>query len=362
MFIRKISCARLQIPLVRPFITALRRADYIEDIIVVIELENGMLAYGGAAATPAITGESPASIIAAIQLLAAHLCGKDLRNFEELLQIINNSLVRNSSAKAALDIAIHDALAKYLQVPLYRLLGGGNPQIKILATVSINSIPQMVSDAQLLVAHGFTTLKLKLGVNQLEDVQRVIAIRQALGPDITIVTDANQGWDAKAALAVIDSLIENDLKISMVEQPVAAWDYANLAYVRANSRLPIYADEAIFNVGDALKIISGNLADGINIKLMKSGGIHQARTIYDLASAHRLPCMAGCMLESPVSLTAMASFVASRANFKFIDLDPITMISTNPVNGGVSLNAATLTLSDAPGLGIEHISDLEFIS
>lgn len=359
MLISQIEISRLRIPLIRPFITALRRTEHVEDIVVIIKTDTGLLGYGAAASTPVITGDSQESIIGAIQIIANKLIGKDTSNFEELLLTIQNSLVNNSSAKAALDIALHDLVAKSMHQPLYKFLGGGKPELKILTTVSVKDAAEMVADAKLFVVQGFETLKIKVGLNPVEDIQRLKAIRDAVGNSLHILSDANQGWDAKSALQIIDSLLTNDIGITMVEQPVKAWDYANLKYVRDNSRIPIYADESVFSLRDASKVINGQMADGINIKLMKSGGLYAARSIYDLATSHNLPCMAGCMLESPIGLAAMAAFVVGKSNIKFVDLDPITMIKSNPVIGGVSLDGAILRLSSAAGLGIESIDNLE---
>ena len=318
MLITQIEIAHLRIPLIRPFITALRRTEHVEDIVVIIKTASGVLGYGAAASTPVITGDSQESIIGALKIIAAKLIGKTTVDFEELLLTIQNSVVNNPSAKAALDIALHDLVAKSMHQPLYKFLGGGKPELKILTTVSVKAVTEMVEDAQLFVAQGFETLKIKVGLNPAEDIQRLKAIREAVGDSINILSDANQGWDAKSALQIIDSLAAHNLGIAMVEQPVKAWDYANLKYVRDNSRIPIY----------------------------------------DLATSHNLPCMAGCMLESPIGLAAMAAFVVGKSNIKFVDLDPIAMIKSNPVVGGVRLDGATLHLSTGAGLGIENIQGL----
>lgn len=353
------TLAKLQIPLIRPFITALRRTEHVEDIVIMLHTDNGCIGYGSAASTPVITGDSQESIIGALQIIANKLVGQEIANYEELLLMVQHSVVNNSSAKAALDIALHDLVAKNLNVPLYKFLGGGANKLKILTTVSVKEAASMVADAQLFVNQGFETLKIKVGLNPKEDIERLQAIRAAVGFGINILSDANQGWDAKSALNIIDSLVESKLGIAMVEQPVKAWDYDNLKFVRDNSKLPIYADESVFNLRDATKILADKIADGINIKLMKSGGLYQARAIYDLATAHNTPCMAGCMLESPVGVAAMASFVVGRSNIKFVDLDPIAMIKTNPVIGGITLSGAELTLGEGAGLGITHIENLE---
>lgn len=362
MIITKIEIAKLRIPLIRPFITALRRTEHVEDVVVTIYTDSGIIGYGAAASTPVITGDSQESIIGAIQIIGAKLLGLNVVDFESILLLIQNSVINNNSAKAALDMAIHDLVAKKLQIPLYKMLGGGKPEIKILTTVSVKDADEMVEDAKLFVSQGFETLKIKVGQNPLEDIERLKKIREAVGDKINIVSDANQGWDSKSALHIIDKLVKNSIGIAMVEQPCKAWDLGNLKYIRDNSPLPIFADESAFNIRDVTNILVNRIADGINIKLMKSGGIYQARSIYDLSTAYNVPCMAGCMLESPIGLAAMASFVVGRSNIQFIDLDPITMIKSNPVQGGVQLNGATLSLNDEAGLGIKYIEGLETIS
>lgn len=361
MRICKISIARLNIPLIRPFITALRRTEQVEDVVVVIETDNGLIGYGSAASTPVITGDSSESIIGAIQLIGSALIGADIDNFAAILQLIKTRVVNNTSAKAALDIAIYDLVSKAANLPLYKFLGGGKPEVKILSSVSVKDCVEMVEDARLFVTQGFETLKIKVGLDPVEDIVRLKAIRQAVGDKIHILSDANQGWDAKSALNIIDSLVESKIGIAMVEQPNKAWDLDGLKYIRDNSRLPVYADESVFSLRDAAKILAMQAADGLNIKLMKSGGLHEGMAIYDLATAHNIPCMAGCMLESPIGLAAMASMIVGRSNIRFVDLDPITMIKSNPVHGGVRLDGATLSLSEAPGLGISHIDNLEII-
>lgn len=362
MKINKIKLAKLNIPLIRPFVTALRSTEYVEDIVVILETDTGLCGYGSAASTPVITGDSQESIIGAVQILTAKLINKEIANFEELLLTVQTTVVNNSSAKAALDIALHDLVAKSLQVPLYKFLGGGNPELITLTTVSAQETEQMIADAKLFVDQGFKTLKIKVGLDPEQDIKCLKLIRKAIGNDTEIICDANQGWEAKSALRVINNLVKDDINIAMIEQPVKAWDYQNLKYVREKSKLPIYADEAVFNLHDAAALISGSFIDGINIKLMKCGGIYRARGIYDLATSYSLPCLAGCMLESPIGITAMASFIAGRSNVRFIDLDPIAMIKTNPVHGGISLDGTKLRLTDKPGLGIEHIDGLEFVN
>lgn len=358
MKITSIQIGKLRIPLIRPFITAVRRTDYVEDIVVLIKTDTGMVGYGSAAATPAITGDSQESIVGAIQqIIAPKLIGQQLEDFNQLLHLVQNSLKKNTSAKAAVDIALHDLFAQSCQLPLYRFLGGANNEIATCITISVKAAAEMAADAELLITQGFTVLKIKVGLDPFEDIQRIKAIRSVAGDHIKILVDANQGWNAKSALQVIRSIEEHKLAVEIIEQPVPANDLADLKLIRDSVDSFIMADESCFSPQDAFNIAKNNAADGINIKLMKSGGIYNANAIYHIANSAYLDCMVGCMLESPIGVAAMASFAVSKPNVLFADLDPIALIKNNPIMGGAQLSKNKIILAQQPGLGITGFSD-----
>ena len=356
--ITSIQIYKLSIPLIRPFITALRRVDSVEDIVVAIHTNNGLIGYGSATATPVITGDNHDSIIATIKdIIAPKLINRDIADFENILHYVQNSVVNSTSAKAAIDIALYDLFAKRCNLPLYKFLGGCNNIVLSDTTISVKALDEMVLDAKLFVAQGFKQLKIKIGLNVIEDLARIKAVRHAVGNDIQICVDANQGYNVKQALQIIYELEQANLNLAMIEQPVKAHDLNGLKFIRDKVNSQIYADESCFSVRDASKIILNNIADGINIKLMKSGGIYNAQTIYALATNYDIPCMAGCMFESPIGVAAMASFVTSRQNIKFIDLDPPFMLAINPLQGGMQIDGAKLILSNELGLGIISLGD-----
>lgn len=357
MKITSISIGKLQIPLIRPFITAVRRTEYVEDIVVMLQTDCGKIGYGSGAATPAITGDSQDSMISAIKnILAPKLIGRDIEELNQLLHITETALQKNSSAKAAIDIALHDLFAQKCQLPLYKFLGGHNNTISSCITISVKAVDDMVNDALALVNDGFNVIKIKVGLNPSEDITRVSAIRSALGNDIQLLVDANQGWDVKSALSVINALEKYNLNIGLIEQPVKATDITNLKHIRDNVSSFIMADEACFSPADALNIAINNAADGINIKLMKSGGIYNANAIYHIAKSANLRLMVGCMLESPIGVAAIASFALSKPDMLYADLDPIALIRENYVLGGAQLVGNNIVLADKPGLGIEGFS------
>ncbi len=363
MIIKSLTIGKTKIPLKKPFITALRRADFVEDIAILIKTESGKIGYGSAAPTPVITGDTQDSIISAIKnYIFPKIKGKSILEFEALMNLIQTSCIHNTSAKACVDMALHDLFAQKCGLPLYQLLGGNQKCIDTVNTVSVKDPSEMASDAVEIVSEGFKTLKIKVGLGADEDIERLKRIRKAVGPDVPILTDANQGWSPKDAVKVIKAIESEKLNVSLVEQPVKAWDFEGMKYIREQTCSFIMADESCFSPRDAFKILSEKIADGLNIKLMKCAGLYNAKTIYSMASIFNTPCMAGCMLESPIGLTAMASFVSGKQLVKYVDLDPIYMIKENPIVGGARLENARIVLPDKPGLGIESLGDcLEFI-
>lgn len=354
MNITEIQIAQLTIPLMRPFITAVRRTDCVDDVVVLIKTDRGNVGYGSAASTPAITGDSTQSIITAIKtILGPQLIGRSITELNLLLQMNNQVLAGNTSAKAAIDMALHDLFAQFCGVPLYQMLGGHTNSMSTCITVSLKEVGEMVRDAIDLVQQGHQTIKIKLGSHLMDDIQRVQAIRQAVGNSITLLVDANQGWSYDDALLIIHALKHQQLNIPLIEQPINAQDLQHLKDISDQADCLIIADEACFSPHDALHIAKLNACDGVNIKLMKSGGIANAQAIYHIAKTAEMDIMAGCMLESPIGVAAIASFAVSKPDIVYADLDPIFLIRDNYVRGGAQRQGNKIILSEKPGLGIE---------
>lgn len=338
----------------KPFITALRRAIEVEDVIVKIITDEGLEGFGEAAPTPAITGETHGSIIEAIEkFIKPAIIGMNIEDFEEIIKKINNSILHNTSAKAACDIALYDILSKYYEVPLYQFLGGAKKSISTDITISLNDIEKMVLDSIEAVNQGFNTLKIKVGGDYKKDIQRVKAIREAVGEKINLRVDANQGWKTKEAIFAANEIAKYN--IELLEQPVKAYDLEGLKEVTKNSPIPVMADESIFSPYDAVKIISMKAADIINIKLMKCGGIYNALKINSLAESAGIECMVGSMMECKVSVTAAAHLAAAKSNITRCDLDAPFLLNNDPVIGGIFYNGSDITFSEGFGLGIEKI-------
>jgi len=360
MKITNIRFATLSVPLITPFKTALRTVNNIEDIIVIIETDVGEIGYGSAPATPVITGDTHGSVIAAINtVIKPKILGCDIANLNEITQLIQNALVNNYSAKAAVEIAVYDLWGKYHNAPLYKLLGGGNNQLKTDITISVDGIDKMVGDAKRAVLDGFDILKIKIGNDIHQDIKRVQAIHNAVGQKAQLRLDVNQGWTKKQTVYAAKALENSGVELELIEQPVKADDFAGMLYISERVLTPIMADESAFGPKQVFELIHLGAADIINIKLMKTGGLSHAIKIADIAAIYHVDCMIGCMLEGSVGVAAAAHLAVAKANIiNKVDLDGPALGQYDPVIGGVNFDKANISLSEAPGLGIEGIEGM----
>ena len=357
MRITNIKIGRISVPLRTPFKTALRTVNSVEDVIVEIHTDTGNIGFGEAPPTGVITGDTTGAIIGAIEdHIQKTIVGMKIENFEELMLKLQSCVLKNTSAKAAVDIALYDLYGQLYGAPLYKLLGGYRKEIVTDITISVNDPEEMAKDSLDAINRGYSTLKIKVGKDSKKDMERMIAIRQAVGYDINLRIDANQGWKPKEAVNVLRQMEDAGLQIELVEQPVSAHDIEGLKFVTDNVYIPVLADESIFSPMDALNVLQRRAADFINIKLMKTGGIYNALKICSLAEIYGVECMIGCMLEAKVSVTAAVHLACAKSIITKIDLDGPVLCSEDPVNGGAIFNESQIILTDAPGLGIKSIN------
>ena len=361
MKIDRIEIGEVAIPLRTPFKTALRTVDAVNDILIRIVTNDGTSGYGEAPPTAVITGETKASIREAImQYIAPSIIGMEISDLDSIMRRLHASIVKNTSAKAAVDMAVYDLYAKALGQPLYKVLGGAKRKIETDLTISANPVDEMVRDSLQAVQDGFGILKVKVGKCGIKDVESLLAIRKAVGPDILIRVDANQGWSPKEAVRIIRLLEDKDMQAELVEQPVNAHDLAGLKFVTQQVQTPILADESVFSVKDALHIIQTQSADLINIKLMKTGGIHEALKICAVAETYGVDCMIGCMLESKISVSAAAHLAAAKNIITMVDLDGPSLCRMDIYEGGPLFSGGTIKMGDANGIGINAFPKAHF--
>ncbi|MDR1532422.1 MAG: dipeptide epimerase [Clostridiales bacterium] len=372
MKILRVTTQPISVPLKRPFVTALRSAAAIESVLIRVETDGGAEGLGEAAATAAITGETRQSIAAAVEgHIAPAIAGRDILAFDDVMRALRGCIVKNTSAKAAVDMALYDLLAQRLGVPLYQLLGGARSSLVTDVTISLADTPRMVADSLAAVAEGFSILKLKVGrsaagqaAEPCGEARKVAEIRAAVGPEVELRVDANQGWLPKEAVRIIRAMEDAGCGASLVEQPVRAGDVDGLRFVTQNVSTPILADEAVFSPADALEILRTRAADLINIKLMKTGGIHQALAVCAMAESYGVACMMGCMLESRLAVSAAAHLAAAKGVITMCDLDGPSLCASDiyedgtPVGpepssaDGPKFKSQDIIMGSSPGIGV----------
>ncbi len=357
MKITDIKIKHISVPLRTPFKTALRTVNSVEDTIVEVYTDTGNIGYGEAPPTGVITGDTTGAIIGAIEdHIKKSIIGMSIDNFEELMLKLNNCIVKNTSAKAAVDIALYDLYGQLYNAPLYKLLGGYRKEIITDITISVNDPEKMAKDSLDAIKRGYNILKIKVEKDSAKDMERMKAIRKAVGYDVKLRIDANQGWKPKEAVRILDKMYNEGLQIEFAEQPVAAHDIDGLKFVTDNVSIPVLADESVFSPMDALSILQKKAADLINIKLMKTGGIYNALKICSLAEMYGVECMIGCMLEAKVSVTAAVHLACAKSIITKIDLDGPVLCSEDPITGGAVFNEYKISLTEDSGLGIKSIT------
>lgn len=323
-------------------------------IIVQVFTDEGFVGVGEGAPRPHITGESLESAFLAIEKqLGPVLIGEDPLNLRIIHRKMDRAMELNTSAKCAIDLALHDLIGKRFGVPVYDLLGGRTKDDLHINGTCLLDEPEVVSETlKRRVKEGFTySIKIKVGTDPLKDIERVRVAREAIGPEIDLIADANQGWDVPTAIRVLRKMENFDLQIA--EQPVYWEDLMGLAKVTSAVRLSVMADEAVWSPFDAMQIIQMRAADMLNIKLIKSGGLYNAQRMATLAQSANMSCMVGCTIETSILCAAEGHFAMASENVRYIDSwTPPESLVEDPAEG-LKWNKDLLILSERPGLGIE---------
>lgn len=339
---------KLTIPM-EPFVIATETSYYAQNIFIRVHTDQGITGMGECSAFPMLCGETQNTCYEVGKDFARIIKGKNPLDIEARLNELNDYIAFNTTIKSAFDMALHDLAAKEKKLPLYQFLGGKPKTIKTDLTIGIDTPQRMAETAKKFIADGVDIIKIKLGKNAMEDVERVRLIREAAGPDTILRIDANQGWSYEDALYALTHIATYG--VQYCEQPMRRWNDPLLPKLRKASPIKIMADESVFDHYDAIRLIEAGACDYINIKLAKSGGLLEAKKIAQEAGARQVPCMIGGMLESRLALTAKVHFARSQDNVIFYDLDTCLLgHKTDPVIGGARYHNYFLEISDQPGL------------
>ncbi|MCX7626385.1 MAG: dipeptide epimerase [Candidatus Sumerlaeaceae bacterium] len=311
----------------------------------------------GEAAPVSYYGEDEFTVRAAFEALEAADLG-DLDLIEDVMARADAIVPQNRAAKAALDMLLHDRLGKRLGIPLWKLFGR-SPQRPLVTsfTIGIDSFDAMLEKTER--AANFDILKIKLGRDVEHDIKVMREIRRRVGERKTLRVDANAGWTLNQARRIVPVLA--DLGVEYIEQPLPMGALEELAQLKNECPLPIFLDEDIHTSRDIPRV--AHAADGVNIKLMKAGGLAEARRMVAVARACGLQVMLGCMIESSLGITAAAHLAPT---VDYIDLDAHLLIANDPFTGVQTRANGELVLPSLPGLGVslregflEHFEDVE---
>jgi L-Ala-D/L-Glu epimerase len=323
-----------------PFVIARGGRSAYETVWIRVVDEDGAEGWGEAAPSR-YYGESPQTVVAALERFAPLLEQADAWSLEAIEREMHKLLGRNGSAKSAVSAALHDLAAKRLGVPLHRMWGldpaeAPPSSFTIGITADRDELVRRIEEAA-----QYPILKVKLGSDR--DAEIIRAVRMA-APNKTLRVDANAAWTAKHALRMVELLLDYD--VEFVEQPLPPEDVEGLRFVRDRSPLPIIADESCIVASDVPKL--AGVVDGVNLKLSKCGGLREALKIIAAARAHGLLVMCGCMIESSLGLAPAAHFAPL---LDYADLDGAALLAEDPFDG-LSIDGGDIRLSDRPGLGV----------
>lgn len=355
VIINKIDIYRFSVPMV-PFTISTGTMEYAQNVFIRIHTDAGFYGVGECSAFPMIVGETQDTCLIMAREFARLWINTDALDIECRLQQLHNFAAGNTTIKSAFDLALYDIAAKNAGLPLYRFLGGEKRLVKTDITIGIDTASAMANKAAEFMRLGADILKVKLGKGAVEDVERIKLIREAVGDNIKIRVDANQGWSFDAAVFALQRLGEYD--IEFCEQPMRTWHDDRLPELMQLSPVKIMGDENIYNHHDARRQINSRSCNYINIKFAKSGGIHEAIKIHDVAAEKDVPCMMGGMLESRIALSAKLHFVYASPNVKFYDMDTCMLgHKVDPCVGGVTYDGYFLNIDDAIGIGADADED-----
>ncbi|RYU86569.1 dipeptide epimerase [Mucilaginibacter terrigena] len=355
--ITSVDIYRFSIPM-EPFTIATGTMDHAQNVFIRVHTNQGFYGVGECSAFPMIVGETQDTCLVMAKYFAGLWIEQDALDIPTRMQQLHDAAAGNTTIKSAFDIALYDIAAKNAGLPLYRFLGGEKRVVESDITIGISTPETMAQKAIHFKTTGANILKVKLGKGAQTDVERIKQIREAVGPEIKIRVDANQGWGFDEAAFALQAIGPYD--IEFCEQPMRTWHNDRLPQLMKLSPVKIMADESVYNHHDARMQIESGSCDYINIKMAKSGGLLEAKKIHDTAAERGIPCMMGGMLESRIALSAKLHFVYASPNIHFYDMDTCMLGHlVDPCVGGVTYDGYKLNISDAIGIGAN--ADEEFL-
>jgi len=321
-------------------------------LLVQVHTDAGLVGLGEAVPRPSVYGETLGGIRAALEtLIVPPILGLDPLDTERAWASWER-VVGNQSAKAAIDVALHDLIGRQARTPLFRLLGGWSAgSIPLTMALGIGTPAAMADQARRAVDEGYATIKLKVGTDVAADVTAVAAVRAAIGPDVGLYVDANCGYGRVEALRAIRGFEAHDLRY--VEEPIAAWDTAGRARLAHATDIPLLLDESTNELGAVIGAIADGSAGAFSVRAARTG-ISRSRHLVGVAVAANVPCLVGSHRELGVGAAANAHLAAGyRVTASPAELGSLVFLEDSLLAVPLHIEGGRLTLPDGPGLGVE---------
>lgn len=349
MRIERIDIKEMLLEREEEFVIATGSSKSVVNFVARIEAEES---YGlGSCCPSSVTGETPESLREDLRTMKKGLIREEATNIQALNEKMFSVRPDSNCARACMDIAVWDLVAKAAGEPLYQMLGGSTERMMTDMSIGIMDIDLTVEKAKSFASRGFRAIKMKVGLDIDEDVARLQAVREALPKDIILSVDANQGYSYDQAVEFVKTT--KDLHLAYIEQPVSRDDFEALKKLREVSTIPIMVDESFKNVEEAISILSGGIADLLNIKVLKCGGITESLRIDSICDSFNAGTQIGCYSESALSIAAGLHLALAGSSVKYLDLDSHFTFLNDFAKDALAFESGFLTVSGKPGLGVE---------
>ncbi len=352
MKITRVEAWAVTMRLAEPYTAAYDVLEATTNVFLRIVTDRRIVGVGCAAPDQQATGETADHVLGTLRtMVEPALKGADPLRAALLRERLWPVLHEEPSAMAAVDMALYDILGKRCDLPLWKVLGGYRESILTSVTIGIQPVDDTVRRAKYFAAQGFQALKIKGGLDVEADVARVWKVREAVGPEVALRFDANQGYTADQAHRFIEHV--RGAGLETLEQPTFQAQPEALGRVATRGSVPIMADESVTTLRGAFRLARDNLVDMLNVKLMKVGGIAEGLKICAVARAAKLEVMVGSMDESALGIAAGLHLALADPSIAYADLDGHLGLRGDPADGAVRLHAGTLFPTEQPGLGFD---------